>query len=282
MLEAYEAALSYDRDIADAEHTAAPLFDHLIDDYAEWSPSEMNELISHVLSDHKLTPPCEAKRRMVEQHIECRPLLPHDAQEYYRFCVNTADRGWAYWNFSNVWNMSAQEQDELNQTFLTDNARLYPGNAHPYHMELHREQLVRLINEHVMSGYVATHKHAGRAQILGYCNCGAKETYQGLPIIWREVAEPAEKRVFALTELLVAKPFLACGLEEKLVTHAMEKAREQGFTHAQVFLCEEGFVDGDGSNRFERFLALYTSLGFMLHADRSDAYWRIYILEKAL
>jgi hypothetical protein len=194
-------------------------------------------------------------------------------------------RGWAYWNFSNQWDMSQEELDQLNETLMKNNARLYPGNAHAYQVELHREQLVRLISDGTMSGYVACFQRNQGAgpPIFGYCNCGAKEKYKGLPFIWRDMVEPESKRVLAITELFVEWNFFCdCGLEEKLLTHAMEKAKEQGFTHAQSFLWECGYVDGDGNNMYDHYLTLYTSLGFTVRADLSDEYWRTYILEKEL
>jgi hypothetical protein len=223
---------------------------------------------------------------MVEHHISCRPLIHLDAQTYCRFCSDHVNEGWAYFNFSNSWDMTEEELAQLNDRIRTS-TKQYLGNGPAYLIELHRKETERLIAEGTMSGYVAyykgRHSGVGRPPIFGYCNCGPKEKYKGMPDEWKNLTEPDGARIFAIMELLTPQNLNESGLQEKLITHALEQAKEQGFTHAQAFLWESGFVDKDGNNLFERFLALYTSMGFSVHADISDVHQRReYVLQKKL
>ena len=140
----------------------------------------------------------------------------------------------------------------------------------------------RLIQDGSMSGYVALLQGCGRSQIFGYCNCGPKEKYVGIPEEWRTVTAPDGARVFAIVELLIAPAFRDCGLEEKLVAHTLAQAKKDGFTHAQVYLWDSGVVDENENCVFDHFLALYTAMGFTVHADISCKCRREYVLQKEL
>ena len=95
--------------------------------------------------------------------------------------------------------------------------------------------------------------------------------------------EPDGARVFAVMELLIAPTFRDCGLEEKLVAHALKEAKEQGFTHAQAYLWDSGALDKDGNREFDRLFALYTAMGFSICADISSVHQRReYVLQKKL
>ena len=133
-----------------------------------------------------------------------------------------------------------------------------------------------------MSGYVALLQGCGRSQIFGYCNCGPKEKYVGIPEEWRTVTAPDGARVFAIVELLTAPAFRDCGLEEKLVAHTLAQAKKDGFTHAQAYLWDSGMVDENENCVFDHFLALYTAMGFTVRADLSRACRREYVLQKEL
>ena len=272
MIKAYEAAEAHDRDISDAGCFTAPLFDHIGIYYDPDDYPLAKALAVEVLTDRKLTPPCEAKRHMVEQHIRCSPLLSVDAPAYYSFCIDHICQG-SISNFSHTWDMSEQEIKQFDDRI--------PGNTRAYVMELHRQEVERLIKDGIMSGYVALPQGCGRGLIFGYCNCGAKEKYKGMPDEWKALTEPEGNRVFAIMELLSAPTFRDCGLEEKLVNHAMTEAKAQGFTHVQTCLWERLYLDKEGNDTFEHLLALYSSLGFTVHADWSD-HRRVYLMQKEL
>ena len=282
MMEAYEAAKAYDRDIASMDHYTSPLFDHITNDYDDYSLPDMAALVENVLYARKLMPPCRAKRLIIEQHIGCRPLnpTPMDCSQYYNFCDFHINQGLHGINFSESWDMSQEEIDALDQKFAAECHHRYPGHTAAYRVALLREQLVRLIREGIMSGYVACYKR-GPASFLGYCNCGPKEKYKGLPDEWKALTEPEGNRIFAIMELLSAPTFRDCGLEEKLVNHAMTEAKAQGFTHVQTCLWERLYLDREGNDTFEHLLALYSSLGFTVHADWSD-HRRVYLMQKEL
>ena len=271
MIKAYEAAEAHDRDISDAACFTAPLFDHIGIFYDPDDCPYAEALAIELLTDRKLTPPCEAKRRMVEHQIRCAPLLSVDAPAYYSFCIDHVCQG-NFSNFSDSWDMTEQELIQFNDRML--------GNTRAHNVELQRQQVERLIEDGIMSGYVA--KVGSGAPIFGFCNCGPKEKYAGMPDEWRAVAAPDGARVFAMMELLIAPAFRDCGLEEKLVTKALTQAKKDGFTHAQVYLWDSGVVDENGNCVFDHLLALYTAMGFAVCADLSRAYRREYVLQKQL
>ncbi|MBQ7337860.1 MAG: helix-turn-helix transcriptional regulator [Clostridia bacterium] len=275
MMEAYETAEAHDRDIQGVDRYTAPLYDHIDNEYHDWEFSVMNELVLRVQTDRNLRPPCEAKRRMVEHHIHCRPLHRWNAPAYCKFCMDNVNEE-NFFNFSHTWDMTEEELEQFNDRMRTSFGGRYP-------MELHRKETERLIKEGIMSGYVACCNSHDQAVIVGYCNCGAKEKYKGMPDEWKIPAGPKGARVFAIMELLSAPSFCDCGLEEKLLTYTLEQAKERGFTHAQAFLWHSGFVYKDGSSEFGHFLALYTAMGFSIHADISDVHdRREYVLQKEL
>ncbi len=279
MMEAYEAAEMYDREIENAGRFTAPLFDHLDNEYVEWAYSEMEALLFQVLTNRKFLPPCEAKRRMVEQNIDCRPLLQSDGQTYCRFCVEHVAGNADAFHFSNIWDLTEEELTQINENLSVGNQR-YFNNGPAYHIELHRGETERLIKEGIMSGYVACNTGRDCPLIFGYCNCGAKGKYKGFPRIWKAVPDPKGSRVLAIMELLIPKNFENCGLEQKLLTYALDQAKEQGFTQAQTFLWEYDFPDG--IEAFERAMALYTGMGFTLYADLSSEHGKTYVLQREL
>ena len=271
MMEAYEAAEAHDRDISDAACFTAPLFDHIGIFYDPDDYPYAEALTVELLIDRKLMPPCEAKRRMVEHQIRCAPLHTWDAPAYYSFCIDHVCQG-NFSNFSDSWDMTEQELIQFNDRML--------GNTRAHNVELQRQQVERLIEDGIMSGYVA--KVGSGAPIFGFCNCGPKEKYAGMPDEWRAVAAPDGARVFAMMELLIAPAFRDCGLEEKLVTKALTQAKKDGFTHAQVYLWDSGVVDENENCVFDHLLALYTAMGFAVCADLSRACRREYVLQKQL
>jgi hypothetical protein len=96
---------------------------------------------------------------------------------------------------------------------------------------------------------------------------------------------PDGARVFAILDMLIPTNFEDCGLEEKLLTYALETAKAQGYTHAECFLYEldmRGTEPHERTTRFERMLATYAELGFVERADLSHKHGRCYILQKSL
>jgi hypothetical protein len=50
----------------------------------------------------------------------------------------------------------------------------------------------------------------------------------------------------------------------------------------QTCLWERLYLDREGNDTFEHLLALYTSLGFTVHANWSDEHRRVYLMQKEL
>ena len=62
----------------------------------------------------------------------------------------------------------------------------------------------------------------------------------------------------------------------------MTEAKAQGFTHVPTCLWERLYLEKEGNDTFEHLLALYSSLGFTVHADWSDEHRRVYLMQKEL
>ena len=242
------------------------------------------DLLGNILTQPRLAPPCATKRLLVEETLDCRGLLRSDGRRYWLFCsqfICSADDPYRY---AIEYDMSEQESDALHDA-LDASYKRCPSSEYVYFIEIYRSTVERLIADGVKSGVVAYSRAEPSGMLYGYCNCGDKEQYKGLPQLWRDLPTPDGARVFAILELLIPTNFEGCGLEEKLLRNAIEQAKAQGFTHAECFLHElgmKGTEPQDRAPRFERLLAIYRELGFAERADVSSEHGRCYILQKEL
>ena len=278
---AYENAIADDS--LDAPECSAELLDGrlVMDADAEHRGLTTGNLLDNILIRPRLAPPSATKRLLVEQVMACRRLLRSDGHRYFQFCsefICSADDPYRY---SIEYDMSEQESDDLHDA-LDASYKRCPSSEYVYFIEIYRNTVERLIADGVKSGVIAYSRTQPGGMMYGYCNCGAKETYKGLPIDWKNLPTPDGARVFAIMDMLIPKNFKGCALEQKLLTYALETAKAQGFTHAQANLWEHGFP-GDGVAAFERMLAIYTELGFTLHVDLSSPeHGKNFILQREL
>jgi GNAT superfamily N-acetyltransferase len=180
--------------------------------------------------------------------------------------------------------MSEQESDAMHAQ-IDEHYKRCPVGEYAHTVEIYRNTVRQLFADGVKSGVIAYSRTQPGGMMYGYCNCGAKETYKGLPMDWKTLPSPDGARVFAILDMLIPTNFEGCGLENKLLTYALEQAKAQGYTHAECFLHEldmRGTEPHERTTRFERMLATYAELGFVERADLSHEHGRCYILQKEL
>ena len=278
---AYQSAVACDDRLSRGEGYSHPLRDHLSVEYESVHPTAIHHLLCTVLNTPSLAPPAATKQLLVEKELDCRCLLKSDWKQYFRFCDDHVCLG-NYFKCSDGWDMTEEECTELFKRLATNDPR-YPGNAEACRTETNRAHIERLISHGIMTGSVAfRHSDPTRDESLlfGYCNWGAKEKYKGLPDNWKAFPDPEGSRVIAIMDLFIPKNFEHCGLEQKLLTHAMKTAKFRGFTHAQAYLWEASFYDGIGT--FEDMLGIYRGMGFTLYADLTADRGKLYVLQKEL
>ncbi len=241
-------------------------------------------LLGNILIEPRLSPPCVTKRLLVETALDCRRLLRSDGRRYFQFCFEFICSPDDPYHYSIRWDMT-EDEDAAMQDQIYESYKHCPVGEYACTVEIYRSTVERLIADGVMSGVVAYSRTEPSGMLYSYCNCGAKETYKGLPHLWRDLPTPDGARVFAIMELLIPQNFEECGVEKKLLTYALATAKEQGFTHAESFLYEldmRGTEPHERTQRFERMLDIYAELGFEKRADLSHEHGRLYILQKQL
>ncbi|MBR6726230.1 MAG: hypothetical protein IKL81_04505, partial [Clostridia bacterium] len=93
---------------------------------------------------------------------------------------------------------------------------------------------------------------------------------------------PEGSKILSIVELKIAPNFKRCGMEEKLITRALEDAIKEGYTHAEVYLLERMLRFPD-MGRFDELLEIYTRLGFKIVRDLSNEKdGRYYIMQRPL
>ena len=241
-------------------------------------------MLNNILTKPRLAPPCATKRLLVETALDYRRLLRSDDRRYLEFCskiICSADDPYRY---AIEYDMSEQESDAMHAQIDEHYKHCLVGE-YAHTVEIYRNTVRQLFADGIKSGVVAYSRAEPSGMMYGYCNCGDKETYKGLPIDWKRLPSPDGARVFAIIDMLIPTNFEDCGLEQKLLTYAIEQAKEQGFTHAESFLHEldmRGTEPHERTPRFERMLAVYTELDFSTRADLSHEHGRCYILQKEL
>lgn len=272
---AYEAAKKYDAIPFGTYPYRAPLFDLLT--------HEMNVHgalygLMDTLTDDTQAPlsanpaAAELRRRIAEEQITFHRLFRHEWPAYFQFCQQHVCES-NYLNFSIAFDMPYHEDA------LMEWMKRYPGYAHEAMRGFYHAAVEELVGGGVMSGYAA---YFGN-DLLAYCNCGVKEKYKVLPLSEEEreiPTAPEGARILAIVEILVSRFFQNCGIEEKLLDHAMTDAKKRGFTHVEVYPLERMALDKE---RFNSLLSLYEKTGFTVIRDlSSELDGRYFILQKVL
>lgn len=271
LCEAYEAVRAVDFLPNEDIHYTAPLFNKLTFNNSNlWHP-ETNELLYDFLNEKKLAHPASAeiRRRMADECFLYVPLPGTQWKKYFRFCRKYICDAF-YSNYSTGWYVTEQEQYEKFQNLR---GKQY-GDARL--VEIHKDEIERFIKSGVMRGYVA----ACGEEFVAFCHCAHKDS---LKKQYRESAEaPEGSRILSIIDVLVADNFKGVGVEEKLLTTALDAAKHSGYTHAEVYMIERMWRPSDAEH-FWFMLALYEKLGFEVARDlSSENGGKYYIMRKML
>ncbi len=271
LCEAYETARAFDWLPQVDKNYTAPLFDKLTFNNSNLWNSETGELLYDFLNEKKLAHPASAdiRRRMAEECFLYVPLPGTQWKKYFRFCRKYICDAF-YSNYSTGWYVTEGEDYEKFQNLR---GKQY-GEARL--VEIHKDDVERFIKSGVMRGYVA----ACGEEFIAFCHCAHKDS---LKRQYREsAAAPEGSRILSIIDVLVADNFKGVGVEEKLLTTALDAAKHSGYTHAEVYMCERMWRPSDAEH-FWFMLALYEKLGFEVARDlSSENGGRYYIMRKVL
>jgi transcriptional regulator with XRE-family HTH domain/ribosomal protein S18 acetylase RimI-like enzyme len=269
--EAYKAAREIDFLPNEDIRYTAPLFNKLTFNNSNlWHP-ETNELLYDFLNEKKLAHPASAeiRRRMAEECFLYVPLPRTQWKKYFRFCRKYICDAF-YSNYSTGYYVTEGEAYEKFQSM-----RGKP-NGHARFVEIHKDEVEKFIKSGVMRGYVA----ACGEEFVAFCHCAHKDS---LKQQYREsAAAPEGSRILSIIDVLVADNFKCVGVEEKLLTTALDAAKRSGYTHAEIYMRERMWRPSDAEH-FEFMIALYKKLGFEVARDlSSENGGRYYIMRKTL
>ena len=271
LAKAYETVNAYDALPREPIKYDEPMFDRLQNNRDK--QLELFAFLNEFLFNEKLCRPesLELRRRIADEKLTYHRLWRHEWIAFYQFCWNHIC-GENYLNFGTGCNVTYEENQTGMSSFI-DKRR----NGRLGLVEYYRHEIERLVGGGKMTGVVAHSMNV----IVAYCNCGNKEKYACLPIPdeYRKV-EPGT-RVLSIIEIMTARNFADCGVEEKLLTTALEWAKSDGYTHAEVYLSDRMILKDD-SMQFDELTALYEKLGFSIAHDLTEKNQRKYIMRKVL
>ncbi len=268
---AYDAVMAYDKLPREPIKFTDPLFDHLQNDRDK--PLEIYAFMDEFLYLEKLGHPAslELRRRIAEEHLTYHRLWRHEWIAFYQFCKDHISRGY-YLNFGTSFNVTSEEEQDGMSSFL--DKRKHGKEAL---IEYYKHEIERLVGGGKLNGFTA---HVLN-QIVAYCNCWNKESYDRLPVSDECRNIPEGEKVFSIVEILIAKNFEHCGVEEKLLSTALEWAKKNGYTLAEAYVVERKIFKEDAA-KFEEAFALYEKLGFAVIHDLTENGKRQYIIQKKL
>jgi transcriptional regulator with XRE-family HTH domain len=249
-----------------------PLFDHLsyvpdynvrIEGFVYWF-ADSDEASHPALLD--------LRREIVRDCISCRIIRADEWQKYFNFCSTHICDDYNL-NFGMCWYIPEEEQAAFNNSLVGKNW------CHERLMENNKDQIERVIGGGLARGTVA---RCGDS-IYAYCHCGLKESFENLPgDVKNIVTAPEGSKICSIVEIMTAKCFIGCGIEEKLIDMTLEWHKARRFTHAETYLIERIFKFRDPS-RFDEMLEIYKRAGFEIIRDlTNEDDGRYYIMQKVL
>ena len=274
--DAYEAAKAYDSMPNEPYRFRSPLYDRLEDSRASWVPKEIECFISSFFDDRLCHPSSrDLIRKTLTETVKIDSQRSRNWMIYYNFCRLSVNKN-AYFNYSLDWDLTDEERDAIGAVY----AEYYAKNrslAAAYMLEAYCKQVERLVGGGVMTGYMAYLESVGSD--LGYCNCGPKEKYRGMPKKFKVSDLPEDAKVFSIVELLIARNYRLCGLDDMLIDRAVREAKVAGYTHVEAYPLERLV----GWEVFDHLVAYYKKSGFDVVYDLSDEDdARCYLMRKKL
>ena len=152
----------------------------------------------------------------------------------------------------------------------------YDGNATLKRWDIECEYVETLINNRIMQGYVAEYNR----NIFAYCNCKEKSKYVDLSKrLCCSTPDPIDAKILAIVEVMVSKTYKGSGIEERLISKALEHGKIFGYTHAEIYPLETYFF---AKEEFEARVEMCKTFGFEIVNDLSNEHGRYYHMQKKL
>ena len=259
---AYETAKAYDALPDEPYRYSQPLYDRLEDSRDSWIPKEVNSFITSFFDDKLCHPSSRGLvREVLDDVLRIDELRSRYFMNYFNFCRLSVNKN-AYYNYSIDWDLTKEDRDSIGAVYAEYYEKKRPLAA-AYMLEAYRNRVEQLIKGEIMTGYVA---YIDSCSFMGYCNCGPREKYKGLPDNWKAVSEPEGAKTFAIVEVLIATNYRFCGIEEKLIDRALLDAKIKGYTHTEV--CPMDRLGG--GEVFNYLVDYYKKIGFELVSDLSN------------
>ncbi|MBR4034416.1 MAG: hypothetical protein IKJ04_06375, partial [Clostridia bacterium] len=269
---AYESARAYDNAPDTPMKYTDPLFDKVT--RLSYEEKRIPQFVSVVAGWENLAHPASLgiRREIVRDCISCRIIRTDEWQKYFNFCSTHICDDYNL-NFGMCWYIPEEEQAAFNNSLVGKNW------CHERLMENNKDQIERVIGGGLARGTVA---RCGDS-FYAYCHCGLKESFENLPgDVKNIVTAPEGSKICSIVEIMTAKCFIGCGIEEKLIDMTLEWHKARAFTHAEAYLIERIFRFREPS-RFDEMLAIYKNAGFEIIRDLTNELdGRYYILQKKL
>ena len=269
--EAYEVAKRYYSLPHEPIAYTDPLFDHLT--HVPENSEALRDFICHLASFDKLLHPAllDLRREVVRENIKYRPIHRHEWKNYFSFCRAYTCKDNCY-NFGMSYHMT-QEEDSAQYESVIERK----GGSERL-VEMWLGQVERYVGGGIAKGTVACFEN----EIFGFCHCGEKESFASLRIQNTVPTAPEGSKILSIVEIMIANNFRRCGVEEKLISRALEDALREGYTHAEVYLLER-MDDYPDRGRFEELYEIYRKMGFRIIRDLSDEKdGRFYIMQREI
>lgn len=260
--EAYEAAKFYDNLPEGPIRFRNPFYDRLEDDRNSRRPKETDSFITSFFDD-KLCHPAsrELIRKVLGETLKIDSLRSTNWRHYFNFCLRSVNKN-ADYNYSIEWDMTEEEKKALGDVYSEHYAKKR-SLAASYMTDACCKQVERLVGGGIMTGYWA---YLDFGTYFGYCNCGAKEKYKGLPEKFKVSDLPEGAKVFSIVDILIAVNYRLCGVEDMLIDRAVLEAKAAGYAYVEAYPIERVI----GGEMFDYLVAYYKEIGFETVCDLSD------------
>ena len=269
--EAYEVIKEYNALPLEPIAYTDPLFDRLT--HVPESAEALRDFICHIASYDKTGHPAllDLRREIVRENIGYRPLHRHEWKNFFNFCRAYTCRD-GYINFGMGCHVT-QEEDRANYDEIIKNK-----GGHAKIIEMYMGQIERLVGSGIAKGTVACFEN----EFFGFCHCGEKESFACLRVSDEVPTAPEGSKILSIVEIMIANNFRRCGVEEKLISCALEDALREGYTHAEVYMLER-MDDYPDRGRFDELFEIYQRMGFKIIRDLSNEMdGRYYIMQRDL
>lgn len=271
LTEAYEIAKAYDNlPFFESYAYHNPLFNSLR--LEAFRQKAIEELLNRFLFENKLahSSSLALRRRFADEIFTYCPLQKFRGLALYRFFRNCISQG-NYINFGTGWYVTAEEFSKKVKTLVMNRAY-----GQERFIKMNKDEIEQFVRNGVMRGYTVMFSET----IVAFCHCVSKQNFKtNNPGFFAD--EKVGKKTLLIAETFIAHNFRECGIEEKLISFAINDAKKNGFTHIELFYIE-GIYPKEDQEYLETKLELYKRMGFFVIRDLSEEGNKKYIMQKEL